>query len=649
MSNVHSRTGSVTDEQQPLLPAKSTTAFLSENDAQGQAKRVRKTITGLFSLINCVLPSLVEPEDITRCDSTIITKDTVQYALQLARLAGGQNGEVVEPYHVIYCALRCVAAYQHEAEKDASWTSLMQQRALAAQVLAKNLLHSFQNRLTLNFNVLLQKYHAEGEEVSSASCVIEIAIEIHATMFLSDYEVQKCINTIWEGGILQNEDSNGNTYFVAYEQSTSGSIWQYFNPERLQVPKYQDALRIVYFLGFLALYTYVVNNRTTRPEPLEWMMYTFVMGYIFEEIRLIYEGGVFYLYSIWHWINIGMYLVFFVSFAFRILALTVHHAHKKDAYNDIAYDLLSIMAIFLWVKTVSLLDGFKFIGNMIIILQAMIKDSFMFFSLLPWGFIGFLQSFYALGGGNDKDDELGLLSTFSLLSRAFLADANFAQAEEYHNVYGAFLFGLYLFFTVVLLLNILVALFNSSYSRITEQSESEYLALFTFKVFSYLKSPDQFPFPAPLNLIEVLFIIPTSLVMSEKGYARLNHAVLSVLLWAPLMLIAWHESRHLVGPSFEALDTILHEQLKSDANDVMAHQITRGFLPLNVELENGETKLETYLEYQKRQNLSRFSTLHHPINSLKGKEISGLELADLIQKVQQNHENLLEMLTSLKP
>ncbi|KAK9762447.1 Calcium channel yvc1 [Basidiobolus ranarum] len=645
MSNTPSRSRATGEEErQPLLTSRQSTVIGTENENETEmAKRVRKTITGIFSLINNVVPEPVETEDITRCDSTIITKETISYALQVAQLAGGQKGEKVEPFHVIYCTLRCVSAYQKEAEKDASWTTLMQQRALAAQVLAKNLLHSFHNRLTLNFEVLLRKYYAEGERIASACSVIELAIDIHATLFLADYEAQKCIHAIWNGEILQNEDVNGNTYFIKYEPNESTSLWKHINPERLNVPRYQDGLRVFLFLCFLGLYTYVVNNRTIKPEPLEWLVYIWILGYIFEEFRLIYEGGMFYLYSIWHWINIMMYSLFFLSFAFRVAALFAVSQRKMESYNDIAYDLLSVMAVFLWVKAVSLLDSWKFFGNMIIVLQAMIKDSMMFFLLLPWGFIGFFQSFYALGRGPEETG-FEAITAFSLLSRAFLSDANFDLAISYHSIYGGLLFGLYLFFTVVLLLNILVALFNSSYVRITDEAEREYIALFTFKVFTYLKSPDQFPFPAPFNLIEVFLIIPTSLVLTTENYAKLNHIVLSGLLWIPLIFIAHHESQHLIPPAFQALDAVLHEQLKSDAIEVKSQEMTRGFIALNTELENGETRMETYQEYRKRMSHKKCISIHQDDSEYsKGKSIPA-NFDDILKSIQENQLNLTNTL-----
>lgn len=46
-------------------------------------------------------------------------------------------------------------------------------------------------------------------------------------------------------------------------------------------------MKIALFVFFLAMYTFVVNNQAPNPNIIEWLMYVFVCGYIFEEFRLV--------------------------------------------------------------------------------------------------------------------------------------------------------------------------------------------------------------------------------------------------------------------------------------------------------------------------------------------------------------------------
>lgn len=176
------------------------------------------------------------------------------------------------------------------------------------------------------------------------------------------------------------------------------------------------------------------------------------------------------------------------------------------------------------------------------VLQNMLKDGIMFFWLLAWVFIGFLQSFYALQTVNENESR-DFVAALTLLVRGFLQDPDWEVAEKLDVKYGFWVFALYLFLTSIILLNLLIALFNSSYTNITDSSEKEYLALFTFKVFSYLKSPDQFPYAAPFNLIEVFFVIPFSVILSRENYKSLNRVVMGTLFWIPILAIAHGEQK----------------------------------------------------------------------------------------------------------
>lgn len=51
--------------------------------------------------------------------------------------------------------------------------------------------------------------------------------------------------------------------------------------------RYQNNIKITMFVLFLIMYSIVVNNRTDLPTVVEWGVYVFVCGYIFEEFRLV--------------------------------------------------------------------------------------------------------------------------------------------------------------------------------------------------------------------------------------------------------------------------------------------------------------------------------------------------------------------------
>jgi hypothetical protein len=82
--------------------------------------------------------------------------------------------------------------------------------------------------------------------------------------------------------------------------------------------------------------------------------------------------------------------------------------------------------------------------------------------------------------------------------------------------------------TVVILLNILISLFASAYDdvspsytsdkrnfrcsdilvQVVEDAAAEYLAYFADKTVGMIRAPDEFAYPAPFNLIELVLIAP---------------------------------------------------------------------------------------------------------------------------------------------
>ncbi|KAF9972796.1 hypothetical protein BGZ73_004025 [Actinomortierella ambigua] len=500
-------------------------------------RKIHALLPRLFALIN----SLAETANID--EDEVVTEDVVEFLSGLGR-------------EVVYGLLRCVETYKDEGEHDVGSRRLMEARSRVAEVAATKVVKVFVDKDTMATycQVIARPFYSDGESENTAESSLEIAIRVHATIYLADTEIQRCIQAMWTGLMLQVEDEKGQIRFVEYTgmRRPRKHWWDWIDVTRLNVPKYQNNIKIAVFVLFLILYSIVVADRKDYPTPAEWALYVFVVGFIFEEFRLFFEGGiVFFLSNIWHWVNLISYSLFIVSFAFRMSAYIRGDGSDREdwdgktkdpiflAYNDIAYDLLAILAVFIWVKSLSILDSYQYFGTMVMVLQKMLKDGIMFFWLLAWVYIGFFQSFYALLADSDKS--VGMVSM--LLTRGFLQDPDFEGAQTFHPVYGNVLFALYLFLTSIILLNLLVALFNSSYTNITDSSEQEYLALYTFKVFSYLKSPDQFPFAAPTNLIEVFLLIPLSYVLPRDTYRRLNHFIMRFLFIIPLTMIAYTEHR----------------------------------------------------------------------------------------------------------
>lgn len=84
----------------------------------------------------------------------------------------------------------------------------------------------------------------------------ELAYYLHAKpahnqIFLSSSEAQHVVNSLWRGDWVQKNNENDDIDYVPYNHSESGNFWDHLDPERLAVPRYQTAFRIVVWIIYL--------------------------------------------------------------------------------------------------------------------------------------------------------------------------------------------------------------------------------------------------------------------------------------------------------------------------------------------------------------------------------------------------------------
>jgi len=130
------------------------------------------------------------------------------------------------------------------------------------------------------------------------------------------------------------------------------------------------------------------------------------------------------------------------------------------------------------------------------------------------------------------------------MANAVMQSPDFSGFDNFAPPFGIILYYIFTFLIMVVLLNILIALYNSAYEDITDNAIDEYMALFSQKTMQFVRAPDENVFIAPLNLIEIFcLIIPFEWWMPRKIYAKLNDYVMAVV-YSPLLLIAaWFEQR----------------------------------------------------------------------------------------------------------
>ncbi|KAE8448654.1 hypothetical protein EG329_009079 [Mollisiaceae sp. DMI_Dod_QoI] len=521
------------DEARRLLPTYHEDAIPSAIPAPD----VTKVALRLRYLIEESVPCELEETRITESHSRIITTAVVKAAKE----AGGREYGAC----VVYCLLVNKRWFKKQAMLELWDADLHNIRATACEVIAKQIIETEDNQDYLLQDVLLKRYSImiDGEQTSPAN-VIERAVDLHALRVTGSSGYQKCVNYLWRGWLVQDE--NDPSRFVDYQKKDNTSFWQHVDPDRMRAPVYQNATQVIFSIIYLGLYTAAINtvNRTGDLDVVEVILYIFTFGFICDEFSKWWKVGRFYI-GFWNIFNMVLYALLTTSLVTRFIALS-HPLEDEDGqrekFNELSYNFLAFSAPMFWMRLLLYLDSIRFFGAMLVVLKVMMKESLIFFALLIVIIVGFLQAFIGMDNADSNADATVFI--LQAMANAVMQSPDFSGFDNFSPPFGIILYYIFAFLIMVVLLNILIALYNSAYEDITDNAIDEYMALFSQKTMQFVRAPDENVFIAPLNLVEIFFlIIPFEWWLPRKTYAKLNDYVMA-FLYSPLLLVAaWFETR----------------------------------------------------------------------------------------------------------
>lgn len=449
---------------------------------------------------------------------------------------------------VIYCLLVCKNWFKRQAKLELWDADLHELRAIACERLAKFIIEEEEDIDYLMQEVLLKRYSivVDGEETNPANA-IEKAVDLHAVVVIGSSGYQKCINHLWRGWLVQDEDDPSR--FVDYKLKTSTNYWDHFDPDRMRVPQYQNWVQMLISFIYLALYTGAINTINPKGDidPVEGLLYLFTLGFILDELGKLYKVGRYYI-GFWNIFNTTLYTLLAVSFIARMIALgnpeedDPEKCGERCRLNTLSYNFLAFVAPMFWMRLLLYLDSFRFFGAMLVVLKVMMKESLIFFALLIVVLIGFMQGFIGMDQTDLEVSQVGFISQQML--NAIMGDPAFDVWKNFSPPFGLILYYIYNFVIIVILLNILIALYNSAYEDITANAIDEFLALFSQKTMQFVRAPDENVFIAPFNLVEIVcLVLPLEWWMPKDQYERLNDIVMGVVYSPLLVVTAFLETR----------------------------------------------------------------------------------------------------------
>lgn len=494
------------------------------------AKEVTKIALRLKYQIEQVIPIELDEAKITKANSSVITRKVVKTAKEA-------GGEEYKPC-VVYCLLVCKRWFKKQAQLELWDSDLHDVRAVACEILAKRIIEEEEDQNYLLNKVLLQRFSLlrNGEETEPAN-VVERAVDLHALTIIGSSGYQKAVKYLWNGWIVQNDKDAGK--FVEYKNRDNADYWSHFDADRMRTPRYQNGLQVFFSLLYLVLFTQCVNtvNEDGDLDVVEGVVYIMTVGFIADEISKFWKVGRLYL-GFWNAFNSTLYALLTTSFIIRMVALGTsdnEHDQRRSELNKLGYHFFAFSAPMFWMRMLLYLDTFRFFGAMLVVLKVMMRESLIFFALLIVVCIGFLQAFIGLNQAEGNE----YVSDFVVqaMIKAVLTSPEFDGFEDYAHPFGLILYYIFSFVVMTILLNILIALYNSAYEDITDNAIDEYMALFAEKTMRFVRAPDENVFIAPLNLIEIFgLILPFEWWLPKRRYERLNHYVMTVI-YSPLLVV----------------------------------------------------------------------------------------------------------------
>ncbi|KAK4048507.1 Calcium channel yvc1 [Microbotryomycetes sp. JL201] len=513
-----------------------------------------RTVTRIVERIKALtlelLPIQVNLDEITSPVSSILTKDVVE----AYSLVGGDFDKCVP-----FALLEARRYFRRQAYLNPSDSDENEGRKLACEALARKLVAK--TPMSEQYSLLSARYtviDSDGDESLPLSA-LESAVDQHATFFLSSGEAQRCVFALWRGLLVQKIKDDGRIEYEPYKpaREQGGGFMAHFDPDRVAVPRYQFFFRIFLWVIFIVAYSIAIQTPDRGFGLEDVLLYVQVLGYVLEDVTKVWKIGIWSSLSFWLIVNCIIYAMLTIAFVYRVADMSTHNPDKSFQLRLRSFQWLSSASPLVWMKLVTVFDVFQYFGTLQIVTFRMLRESAVFFTLLALLAIGFGQALTGLDIADQTRDSTE--QVVHSLIQGLLGSPTF---ESYEKGTESYPFSMVLYYgwsvlTLVILLNILVALFGSAYQECTDEAVPTFMAFFSGKTISAIRAPDQFVYVAPFNLIEI-FILPLEFIVSTETYTRLNRFLMGTLFFIPLTFIALFET-HFYSTRQQEFQALLEE------------------------------------------------------------------------------------------
>ncbi|XDV54218.1 hypothetical protein PO909_022561 [Leuciscus waleckii] len=261
--------------------------------------------------------------------------------------------------------------------------------------------------------------------------------------------------------------------------------------------------------------------------PVEWMILPWVLGFVWAEIKQMWDGGFQdYIHDWWNLMDFVMNSLYLATISLKIVA------HVRDSGNLpreqwvmwhptlVGEALFAIANIFSSLRLISLFTANSHLGPLQISLGRMLLDILKFLFIYCLVLLAFanglnqLYFYYDIKNTNGtckgircQDQNNAFTTMFETLQSLFwsifglvqLHVTNVKPEHEFTEFVGATMFGTYNIISLVVLLNMLIAMMNNSYQHIADHADIEWKFARTKLWMSYFEEGGTLP--PPFNII----------------------------------------------------------------------------------------------------------------------------------------------------
>ncbi|XP_015674116.1 short transient receptor potential channel 5 [Protobothrops mucrosquamatus] len=431
-----------------------------------------------------------------------------------------------------------------ENEFKAEYEELSQQ----CKRFAKDLLD--QARSSRELEIILNHRDDQSEELDPQKChdlaKLKVAIKYHQKEFVAQPNCQQLLATLWYDGFPGWRRKHWAVKLLTCV--TIGLLFPVLSVAYLMAPKSRLGLFIkkpfikfichtgsyLTFLFMLLLASqHIVRTdlhmQGPPPTVVEWMILPWVLGFIWGEIKEMWDGGFNeYVHDWWNLMDFAMNSLYLATISLKIVAYVKYNGSRPREEWEmwhptlIAEALFAISNILSSLRLISLFTANSHLGPLQISLGRMLLDILKFLFIYCLVLLAFanglnqLYFYYETSASEEPNNCKGIRcekqnnafstlfetlqslfwSVFGLLN---LYVTNVKARHEFTEFVGATMFGTYNVISLVVLLNMLIAMMNNSYQLIADHADIEWKFARTKLWMSYFDEGGTLP--PPFNII----------------------------------------------------------------------------------------------------------------------------------------------------